>query len=698
MGRIRCPARALIEEDLKLETETIIHTALFSGILGFLAFCASYAMHVWRSRNAASRQSRPAAGARLFRWSILSICLGCVLLLVSFIWREVKPREGLLSGEGIFTARADNNLQLEYVTSARAVKMGDVLARFRSPERRAELIELELKRQILETQRKVTELQPLAPDNELVRHFERAVADQRQLLASLTYLIPEHAVVIREKLRDRLDKTERINALTTRIDSARRETEQAIARRALAAKHLARVANLSKTGAAAELETDERHSDSVVQDTEVTRLQMSVSNMEVERNHLHSSLPEFAACTSQQAEELDHELSRVREQLTATEREVDGSNKRLDQDRKRAELLRAQMLIQLDLEIRQCQAKLEGVQDVLTIKAPFDGVIAYSDPAPGTALPMAPVVILTPEQGFRFRLRMTEAEIVPLSKTESVTLGLIAPVLQRRFPGRLIKWDRLPHEPGYVVAELACLPPSETIRELAAHDWGAHDRIQMPTFKVRLLWHPPIFVSPVFYPAVGMVAVGLIGFCTMLLQGSRKLPRSSGDAKASTEGRTTTHPAVISTELISPPAPTSLACNALDLEAGALGRNLQMLGQRFRESIKRQSVEPTLISSLEWAIDRHHARALEHLATGLDHDPDLTPSLQRLISSSRTARRSDGAGQEQAVAVDRILRIIEAIAPHLLNAPETHRAAAVATGRTSTSQGTKSRELGAASC
>jgi hypothetical protein len=65
--------------------------------------------------------------------------------------------------------------------------------------------------------------------------------------------------------------------------------------------------------------------------------------------------------------------------------------------------------------------------------------VAYADPAPGAALPAAPVVILTPEQGFRFRLRMTEAEVEPLARAESVTLGLVAPVLQRRFPGKLVK-------------------------------------------------------------------------------------------------------------------------------------------------------------------------------------------------------------------------------------------------------------------
>lgn len=647
-----------------METETILHAALFSGILGFLVFCASYAFHVWRSRNAATRQKTATTHeARLLRWSLLSIGLGCVLMFVSFIWREVKPREGVLFGDGLFTVRAEQGLKLEYVTPARTVATGDVLARFRSPERRAEMTEVELKRQIVETQRKVVELQPLTPDNDLVRRYEKCVADQRQLLASLTYLIPEHAVVIREKLRDRLDKTERINALTTRIESARRELQQAMARRQLADKRRTRLERLF-TGAAADIELDERSTESVVQETEVSKLQTSLANMEVERKHLQNSMPVFAACTSQQAEDIGHELIRVREQLTANKQELSTSSKQLERDRTRAERLKSEMLAQLDLEIRQCQAKLEGIQEVLTIKAPFAGIVAYADPAPATALPMAPVVILTPEQGFRFRLRMTEAEIGPLSRTGSVTLGLVTPILQRRFAGQLIKWDRLQHEPGYVLAELSCMPPPETIRDLAAHDWGAHDWVQMPTVKVRLLWQPPVQVTPVFYPAICMLAVGLTGICAAWLQ--RSYRRSRADTSASpkpAENPVSRPQANLPAELIAPLLTTGPALDAVDVESGAAGRNLLMLGQRFRESIKRQSVEPALLRAMEWAIDRHHTRAIQHLATGLDHDPELPSSLQRLLQGWNESEENKG---EQERTADRMIRIVRAVAPELL--------------------------------
>jgi hypothetical protein len=643
-----------------VETETILHTALFSGILGFVAFCASYAWHVWRSRNAAGRpDSSSTASGRLLRWSLVSIGLGVVLLGVALIWREVRPREGVLLGEGLYTVRADDDLELEFVTAARSVERGEVLARFRSPERQAEIDTLDLKLQILQVQKQIVQLQPLTPDSELVRSHERAIADQRQLVASLTYLLPEHALIVRERLRDKLDKTERLNSLTTRIESVRRELDQAQARLKLEELHLARTRNLSADAAAPAIELEERVTGASVARAEVARLTGSIANLERERRHVQGSVPAFAVCTSQQAEEIDRELQRVQSQLYATTEQLQASKANLEEDRRRAGLLKEQMLAQLELEIRQCRAKLEGVRNTLVVKAPWKGAIVYADAAPSAALPLAPVVVLAPERGFRFRLRMAEAEARALEKTGSVTLGLVVPILQRRFPGRLLKSEPLPCEPGYVLAELGCLPPSETIRDLVAHGWGAQDWATNPASRMRLLWRPPLHVLPLFQVAACVLAVGGIGLCAAWLVRARSRagqgapsPELSAGAPAGRE---------LPSDLASALQAVVPALEASDLEAGALGRNLTMLGQRFREAIQRQEIEPALLRALEWALDRHQARAIQHLAEGMDHDPELEVGLVRLIDSA-VSESQDGS-TELPETVDRVVRIVQALAP-----------------------------------
>jgi len=652
-------------------------------------------------------------------------------LLVTLIWREVKPREGILSADGLYTVRADADLRLEYVTQARTVQAGDVLARFRSPERRAEMTELELKRHILETQRDIVELQPLTRDADLVRQYERCVADQRQLIASLNYLVPERALIVREKLRDALDKTERIKALNTRIEDARRELQQAVARAALAEKHVSRLEHLALDGAAAGIELDERSTRHSVSSTQVQRLETAINNMELERRHLQESLPAFAGCTSRQAEEIDGQISGIREQLTSTRRELEQQSERLDRDLQRAGRLKARMLAQLDLEIRQCQAKLEGIQDVLTIKAPFQGIIAFADTAPAAALPMAPVVILAPDPaspgltgsagataapphpsntqrpdvvqggvGFRFRLRMSESEAAHLSEAGTVRLGLVAPVLQRRFPGRFLQCRPLSEEPGYVLAELACMPPAETIRDLAAQTWHSHDWALTPTVRVRLLWQPPIYASPLFFAAVGLLTVGLIGFCSAGLRkykrtgpaetlmsesGTPAKPRHpasrfsrrrspvEGRLGIETEERAASEAASaartgIPADLIAPLPATGLIGAAGDVDSGAVGRNLQLLGQRLRESIVRQEIEPALVRALEWAIDRHHARAIRCLAAGLDHDSELPARLAKLQEAAQALSPPDSPGQNPGPEklAQRVIQIVRTVAPELL--------------------------------
>ncbi len=614
--------------------------------------------------------SGPRLGDRLPRWFAGVVVTGCVLLLVAAIWREVRPREGVLSGNGLYTVRASADLKPEFVTAARTVEPGEVLARFRSPERHAEMAQLELQRQILETQRRIIELQPLTPDSELIRRYEKHDADQRQLLASLAQLIPDHALVVREKLRDALDKTERINALTTRIEDARREIQQAIARRDLARQHLKRAQQLSRDGAAAQIELDERVADDSVSTTEVGQLEAAIANMETERKHLQEAMPRFAVCTSQQADDIGREMTRVREQLAATKMELQAAGEQLTQDLRRAELLRTQMLSRLDLEIQQCRARLEGVQDTLVIKSPLRGVVVYADPAPGAALPLVPILVVAPGRGIRFRLRLPEAEIAPLANAGTVMLGLVTPVLHRCFPGRLLKWEKLPYEPGHVLAELMCEPPSEAIRDLTSRDWGSRDWALLPTMKVRLLWKAPIHASPLFAPALGLIAVGVLGLAVCRLR-RRGAPASQAGVVQVATPPVPRGGAEASPDPVGTPAGDGTPLLAADIESGALGRNLQLLGQRLREAVHRQVVDPELLRAVEWAIDRHQTRALRHLAAGMDHDPELPESLRRLLRRL-PAEGSEGDGSDGGTATPlrRLVRICRAVAPDLLRQAE----------------------------
>lgn len=658
-----------------MEIETILKTVLFSGIVGFAFFCASYSFHVWRSRNkaiAVARRAEVGWVGCLKNWFFAAGVIGVVVLLAAAIWREVRPREGILGGDGLFTVRADEDLRLEFVTQAKAVQSGDVLARFRSPERQAEIAELTLKREILGTQKDVVSKQPLQPDAELVRRIQKADDDYRQLSASLLYLIPEQAVVLREQLRDELDRSEKINSLTTQLDESRRELLQAKAQLDKARRYVKRSEGLASHNAAAQLELDDNATEASVSETEVVKLESRIADLESEKKHIEAGLPRFAACTGKQTETLDQKMTYVLAEIDKTRTERDELSKRLADDLQRAADLRSRQLEQLDLEIRQCQARLDSIEDVLVIKAPFSGAVAYADPAPRMALPLAPVVVLAREEGFRFQLRLPESEAVPLSKAGMVPLSLVDPVLYRRFPGRLLKWEPMPLEPGYVLADLACTPPAETIRDLASRDWSYRSWAPGRELRVRLMWRPPLIANPLFWPSAIALAVSLIGWLLTSWLATGRIAQAMSIAvdTAAPAERPQEKPVRAKGSIAESLAPVSAspALDAMQVEAGAGGRSMELLGRRLREAIRRQEIEPELLQAVEWTLDRHHARAIQHLKRGMAPDEQLAAQASHLFGSLSRASGSDQASDlaDANSRSQRLARLILAISPELL--------------------------------
>ncbi len=651
-----------------MELESIIKIVLFSGLIGFAVFCASYALHVWRARNHAVKS---AGGGRtlLRRWSTGLAMLGLVLLLATGILREATPREGILIGDDAFTVRADAELEAEFVIRTPSVKAGDVIARFRSPERKAELVELDLKRQILETQKQILEKQPLSPDPELVRLVQNLQNDRRLLQSSIRYLLPEEATVTRDKLRDRLDRVERLNALVTRARDTSGEIARVTAELAKANRYHQRALNLTTASAAAPLEVDDRTTEVVVYEAELTRLRELEANLGREMEHIRAGSPQFDACAGSQAATLTAELTGIRAEVAELDRSLEDAENSLREDFGRAEALRAGQLQQIELQIRQSQAKLESLQDVLVIRAPFDGVVAYSESAPQMAPPLAPVVVVAPAGGFRLCVRLPRGEHASLTHAGDVPLSLSDPVLYRRFPGRLLSWRDLPLESGHGIAELACMPPPETIRALASRDWSNHSTNQASEVWCRLMWRPPLYAVPLFWPAVVLLGVGMIGLALMPVMGNRQTRDLGSEAQAQPGAAQAMDRSLIAPlDRVSDPVQPNVP-GAGSVEAGATGRSLSLLGQRLREGIRRQEMSASLLSALEWAIDRHHTRAIEHLSGSLDRDPELPAHIRALLSGLEAVVPANGARASR----ERFIRIMRAVAPELLHGPERSR-------------------------
>jgi hypothetical protein len=92
-----------------------------------------------------------------------------------------------------------------------------------------------------------------------------------------------------------------------------------------------------------------------------------------------------------------------------------------------------------------------------------------------------------------------------------------------------------------------------------------------------------------------------------------------------------------------------------------------MLGDRLRNSLIHGDINAHLISAIEWALDRHHARAIEQLSNALGADEELASSVAELFDADfDTDDRRMRFGECEPNLLPRLARILTAISPTLL--------------------------------
>lgn len=161
---------------------------LISGTAGLGIYCLSCAGHVWWQRNnrTPGRQKPLKRPLQVGRHAAVGLLiLGAGGVLVSFIVQMAVSRQGNLQGRDLLTVRPRSDLRVASMTTEDRVDAGEVLVRFGSPQTKAEIETLALRRQKLRAQKKVLAGQPVSPDEEITRQLQQIVADGRHQLLSL---------------------------------------------------------------------------------------------------------------------------------------------------------------------------------------------------------------------------------------------------------------------------------------------------------------------------------------------------------------------------------------------------------------------------------------------------------------------------------------------------------------------------------
>ena len=627
-----------------MEYSSILSLALLSGIIGLGVYCASCAMHVWNRRNAGSGPRVPGRFARGVAAGL--VVTGVTIMLVAVIVRAAINREGRLRGEGLFTVRAPEKLQVEWIATATEVRTGDVLARFHSPEREAEIAALTLKKQILEAEKRMAQNEALELDGEVVRRQQEIASERRHLQASRDLLVPARDMVERERMRDVLSRKEQIRRLDAELDRARAEMKQAVARRDLADRQLVRVKRLAENSVASVDEHDKIQTEAVISRAEIQKTESQIAHLESQKSLLERDVAQMDDTVTAQSDLMAGDVNRVREKLASLETEWEPLRRQLDADLARAQAVREARLTQLDLEIQQASATLAGFSQALAITAPFAGRVIYRNPSPRTAHDSEPLCVLMPADGLRLQVRLPASEARSLRRAGPIVLKL-EEGLERRFAGELAGWRELPHDPGHVLGDIVCEAPAEAVRELAAGD----------TVMARLLWLPPLYTIGFCQLGAVLVVAGVLGWAALVRSGRRQTV-SDADVPAAEASHADPAP------LVAMAGDRNGVASAM-LESGAAGSVLTSLGCRLREAIRTRTVTPELLGAIEWNLDRHHARAIQHLSASFAHDGGgLNDDLERLRNGN-----GNGNGHLPDHLMERLDRILRAIAPDRLQWP-----------------------------
>src|SRR5271154_925197 len=157
-----------------------LHIALAAAVVGWLVFCISHSLAVWKKRNA---NGTPHSSRGLLYVGLL---LFVAALAGGWLNRELTRRAGVILGTDFFVVRAHARTT-PHLAQGDSVDQGARLATFDDPEGDREEQHLRGDIAVLDQEIADTRLKPLVLDPELLRLSQDATDSQRGRLSQLGY-------------------------------------------------------------------------------------------------------------------------------------------------------------------------------------------------------------------------------------------------------------------------------------------------------------------------------------------------------------------------------------------------------------------------------------------------------------------------------------------------------------------------------
>jgi hypothetical protein len=381
-----------------------LHIALAAALVGWLVFCISHSLAVWKKRNAngSPKSSRGLLYVGLF--------LCAVALAGGWLNRELTRRAGVILGTDFFVVRAHARTT-PHLAQGDSVDQGARLATFDDLEADREEQHLRDDIGILDEQIADARLKPLVLDPEVLRLWQDENDSQRGRLSQLGYGVL-HGVQAGSFETPAIKGDEFVKAQRAQSTSAELQYE--------------RTASLVKDGIVARSKLD------------------------------------AAAAAAQVAAQKLHERENLIQETRAGSDAIAQAEVAIARDEERAKAERSAELAELDAKRSELRRSLLQLHLERSVMAPFGGTVVYRHPSPALAEDDQVILALAKGSGFLATVQLPAREAAMLTPGQELRMKLNHSLVSEEIIGRLQSVQPVAGYPDRRDLLIACdLPPEQ---------------------------------------------------------------------------------------------------------------------------------------------------------------------------------------------------------------------------------------------
>jgi multidrug resistance efflux pump len=492
---------------------TVLRLAVLAGLAGFLVFCASYSLAVWRKRN----QRR----THRMRWAGIVTIAGGIACLGTWIVQESTDRLGVVSGNDLFVVHARRDAQITFLSAPGVVEAGQLLTEFTPPAIEGQLAIIDSHIDEARARLAALEMRPLSLDALLLQRQGQLRTQLDQARTFRFDLRKSQRELEKDRLSLLTNWTREQSEIETQLATAQQSMITAQEKIGIAQGSVNRAAEMKRREIVSMQIVDDRNTAVLTHTSERNKAEAQAIALTSRLGSLKDRYATALKALESQLAIVENDLRTVNATHDSTAQELANVESLVHADGLRASKVTAQEMQVARHQLAALQAERSRVVSVTQVRAPFSGQVVYRHTTPGFAKDNSPVLALSPGSGFTATVRVAADEVPEIVQAGPVRFELENGILSRFFTGVFRRATPATDDGDFVIAEFDAELPVEAVTRLAASG---------ETVQVQLEWAPNILNDRVFRGSAAVATLGLLGFA--MAEANRLIRRRPGRSEA----------------------------------------------------------------------------------------------------------------------------------------------------------------------